>query len=220
MIVAHFAHSIDNGLARRFFRISKWIDAWQIASRHLYSESEDGIRTILTVCKWSCFGMFAFLEMFTIVSRGIQTISSEYQMTDVSLQTDALKLTATTWGPWVLREAYKFWFYAQAASILLSIYDLLLRWATVQSTIEMRSSNGKVKDSSKAAEQSVKSKGDMADTVSIFRRLLVDGCDILIPGSTVGWIDVDPLTVGVTGCISTAVSMRDIWVRIQRMNAG
>jgi len=150
---------------------------------------------------------------------------SEYQIIDVLLQTDALKLTATTWGPWVLREAYKFWFYAQVASILLSLYDLLLGWTTVELTVEVKSLDGKVvkvKDSSKAAaaEQSVKIKGGMADTLSIFKKLFVDGCDILIPGSTVGWINVDPLTVGVTGCISTAVSMRNIWVRIQTVKAG
>jgi hypothetical protein len=131
-----------------------------------------------------------------------------------------MKVTNTSWGPPVLQEALKFWFYAEVASILLSLYDLLDIWSRVQPTAD---------DTKQPSEKDMKEKGGAklspsakpanarpaADINNICKKLFIDACDILIPGSSIGWIKVDPVIVGVTGCISTVVSMTDIWGRVQ-----
>lgn len=47
------------------------------------------------------------------------------------------------------------------------------------------------------------------------KRIVVDGCDLLIPGVFVGWMQVSDLMIGVTMVISTAVSGGDAWVKAQ-----
>jgi len=45
---------------------------------------------------------------------------------------------------------------------------------------------------------------------------VLDCCDILIPGSAVGWIAVDAVTVGIASCISSVIAGQQIWVRVQK----
>lgn len=55
-------------VGRRFLRITKWVDAWQVAQEQFYNASQSRVRMLLAVTKFSCLGMYLFLEMFTIVS--------------------------------------------------------------------------------------------------------------------------------------------------------
>lgn len=43
------------------------------------------------------------------------------------------------------------------------------------------------------------------------KRVLVDGCDLLIPGAFLGWFGLGDDAVGVAMVVSTVVSGRDIW---------
>ncbi|KAL1301423.1 hypothetical protein AAFC00_005679 [Neodothiora populina] len=196
-------------VARRFFRMTKWIDAWNAALQHLSStgtktSSDSSIRTLLQLIKFSCLGMYMFLEMFTI--------------------TDAMKVTSTTWGPRVLDESLKFWFYAIAASLLLSLLDL---WSAVFSSTTAFSPSATQSEKQKdglSNDSKSKAKNEKPDATTpasvslskrqIYKKLFTDGCDILIPGSHTGWIPADALTVGVTGVLATLVSMADVWARV------
>lgn len=134
-----------------------------------------------------------------------------------------MKVTNTSWGPGVLRESLKFWFYALVASIFLSLYDLFIIWTAEQPVLEKEkddTSDISEKDTTKSGASSTSklptSSASAVTTRSeeLYKKLLIDGCDILIPGSTLGWIPVDSLSVGITGCISTLTSMKDIWSRV------
>ncbi|KEQ78863.1 hypothetical protein M438DRAFT_369928 [Aureobasidium pullulans EXF-150] len=46
--------------------------------------------------------------------------------------------------------------------------------------------------------------------------LVLDCCDILIPGSAVGWIPVDSVTVGIASSISSIIAGQQIWARVQK----
>nr|POE76143.1 hypothetical protein CFP56_59623 [Quercus suber] len=49
----------------------------------------------------------------------------------------------------------------------------------------------------------------------LYTQIVIDGCDLFLPGSAVGWIPADLVTVGVAGTISTVLAGRDIWHRVQ-----
>lgn len=72
---------------RRYFRLFKWIDCWNMAYSQYQSylaprqdarapkeastrppPARDNVHFLLLVSKWSLLGMYMFLEMFTIVS--------------------------------------------------------------------------------------------------------------------------------------------------------
>ena len=53
----------------------------------------------------------------------------------------------------------------------------------------------------------------------LYTSLLIDSCDILIPGSAVGWLPASSVTVGVASSISSVIVGRQIWRRVQRENA-
>lgn len=46
--------------------------------------------------------------------------------------------------------------------------------------------------------------------------LLIDSCDILIPGSAVGWIPASSVTVGMASSISSVIVGQQIWGRVQK----
>jgi cytoskeletal protein RodZ len=49
----------------------------------------------------------------------------------------------------------------------------------------------------------------------LYKTLLLDSCDIFIPGSAVGWIDASTVTVGIASCISSLISLDEMWKRVQ-----
>jgi hypothetical protein len=52
-----------------------------------------------------------------------------------------------------------------------------------------------------------------------YKQLVIDGCDLFIPGAVVGWMPFSPLTVGVAMAISTLLQLGDMWPRIQAQTA-
>lgn len=197
-----------------------------MAGRQFQASGEDNIRMLLTVIKLSCLGMYMFLEMFTIVSTNTDlmlchVISEDYSFTDV-IQTDAMKVTNTTWGPTVLLESLKFWFYALAASILLSLYEMWILPTAPSETdksVNGKATTGEKNSSTTSAVEKTNAKAStgapkLATKSMLCKKLIMDCCDILIPGSAVGWINIDPVTVGSTGCVSTLLAMGDVWSRV------
>jgi hypothetical protein len=51
-----------------------------------------------------------------------------------------------------------------------------------------------------------------------YTNLVVDCCDILIPGSAVNWIPVSSVTVGIASSISSIIIGQGIWSRVQKQS--
>ncbi|KAJ9385874.1 hypothetical protein DTO063F5_4081 [Paecilomyces variotii] len=100
---------------------------------------------------------------------------------------DAMGVYSTSWSDWVLLEAHKFWFCALSLSLLGSLWMLL------------------VADKKASASKSS----------PWLKRIIIDGCDLLIPGSMVGWIAVSPLVVAMSMVASTLLAAQDIWAQAQ-----
>ncbi|KAL2001282.1 hypothetical protein VTN02DRAFT_1949 [Thermoascus thermophilus] len=56
--------------------------------------------------------------------------------------------------------------------------------------------------------------GSAAAYASILTHLVIDSCDLLIPASVVGWTNAGQLTIGVTMLLTTVLTSRDIWAKV------
>src|ERR1700761_435862 len=123
-------------------------------------------------------------------------------------------MTSTTWGPSAIRESNKFWFYALVTSILLSLYEL---WAigfqspTTDVGVPEEAQDTKEESPEIKVDKSSLTHQSLADKEGkrkqIYKQLVMDGCDLIIPGAAVGWVSADPVTVGVAQSISTILAM-------------
>ncbi|KAK4940640.1 hypothetical protein LTR10_019270 [Elasticomyces elasticus] len=216
----------QTNLARRYFRLFKWIDSWTTAYNQYHTHlapgpvakppsDVDNIKVVLTVAKFSLLGMYLFLEMFTL--------------------TDAMQITKTSWGPTIQLEALKFWFYSLAVSVVLGVYELVvLEFGSSASPAHANGTNSShVEEKASQATITVKSAGKESTTVvvqpkstlvardlramkrqKLVKQIVADSCDLLIPGAVVGWVPLGPVPVGVAGSISAVLGGSDVWARV------
>lgn len=121
---------------------------------------------------------------------------------------------ASSWTVEVFTHSYRFWFYALFLSLVLEI------WVFVLSFVAKTSTSSKIRDYSNEKQQRHGSKkAPERVQLSVFltaRRIFITGCDLLIPGSFLGWIAADSLQVGIATLLSTILTIGDIWANIQR----
>ncbi|KIW95265.1 uncharacterized protein Z519_03849 [Cladophialophora bantiana CBS 173.52] len=124
-------------------------------------------------------------------------------------------------------EALKFWFYALSVSVALDLYELLFVYSDSASSQSDHPTNQKEATSTiveKTGDKGVaneppQSKARHAKSAkrrAVYRQLAIDSCDLLIPSAAVGWLQLDPVTVGVAGTVSALLGGSDVW---QRVNA-
>ncbi|OJK02221.1 hypothetical protein ASPACDRAFT_114930 [Aspergillus aculeatus ATCC 16872] len=157
--------------------------------------SPTGFLWLLEVAKWSCFGVYFLLEDLTLLH--------------------AAEIYPVPWAKTVTVEAFKFWYYALA----LSLFGAVWEWYSGGGAGSVGKGVKKVGGKRGGAGAAGKAKGragagaaaSRVDTSTLLKRVVVDGCDLLIPGTYLGWMGVGPLGVGVGMVVSTVVSLREIW---------
>jgi hypothetical protein len=123
----------------------------------------------------------------------------------------------TPWAQMCLLEANKLWFYSLVCSILAACVPLFAREAEKETG--RTASGGAVKTRSQRAKDAEKLRGaSKMDWGLLARRLVTDGCDLLIPGFVTGWLVTSPVIVGVATVISTTLSSKDIWDKYEGRN--
>jgi hypothetical protein len=72
------------------------------------------------------------------------------------------------------------------------------------------------RDEKNAKKRAMNVKDDRENSFrGVKRRLVSDGFDLFVPGSVTGWIPTPPAFVGFATIISTVLSSKDIWDRVQ-----
>jgi hypothetical protein len=158
------------------------------------SSPKPGVPKLLDTAKYTFLGLYFFMEMFTI--------------------TDVMGLTRLESGPWVVIESNRFWFYALMCSMLSAVWEGLFAGEKQQRLVAEKE---KKKGRKESAEKRVVSSGPKRGLP--YKQLVIDGCDLFIPGAVVGWMPFSPLTVGVAMAISTLLQLGDMWPRIQAQTA-
>lgn len=132
-------------------------------------------------------------------------------------------VTAYEWGPKVQMEANRSWFFGLVFSILLSLYDLLLDeslpimpGASTDGPVDEKMNGHAKEKSAGSTTPEKKTQIPRPDLTKIFSQLVIDSCDLFIPGAAVGWIPIGPLFIGTASTISTTVAAAQIWSRVQQ----
>ncbi|RAK96087.1 PEX11 domain protein [Aspergillus ibericus CBS 121593] len=183
-------------LTRRFLRFFNFIDCFHRGFALLGTPSTPSptspsdtwgelLRIVLEITKWGCFGWYFLLEDLTLL-----------HATSISPLPD-------TWNQTLLTEANKFWFYALGVSMLES------GWAFI-SLVFSAQKNDPEKEGK--THETKMTRGRVSSS-SLFKKVLVDACDLLIPGTFLGWIAMEQggVGVGVGMVVSTLLSGWEIW---------
>ncbi|KAE8373356.1 peroxisomal biogenesis factor 11 [Aspergillus bertholletiae] len=182
-------------LTRRFFRFFSFIDCFSQVYGLLGGAQDQGLfMTLVEIGRWSCLGLYLVLEDLTILH--------------------AMDVHPVAWNAPVLVEAFKFWFYSLALSVFGAVCGLLFTSSSSRSKTSGNDEKKDTKNDEKAVSKSDDSQSK-AQRTALMKRIVVDGCDLLIPGVFVGWMQISDLVIGVTMVISTVVSGGDAWVKAQ-----
>lgn len=135
-------------------------------------------------------------------------------------------ITNYGWSDQLQHEALKCWFYAISWSLALGVYQYAMLYLskpiaspqdTVKSEKTVKGSKGEkyhatttppTKDPTKVAEWK-------AALAKIQTQLVIDALDIFLPGSAVGWLNVDPVMVGACQSLSSVLAMKGLWDKMQ-----
>lgn len=135
---------------------------------------------------------------------------------------DAMEIWKTEWAPVVFVEAMRFWFFSLLFSLAISFLQLFqLYTAPPAATPTLKpKSDQKAKEVSEktdsAAVKTAEAHEFLVQRGKIAKRIVTDACDLLIPGSIIGWIAISSTTVGMTSVVSTVLPSMDIWERVQK----
>lgn len=111
-----------------------------------------------------------------------------------------------------MREANTFWFYAISFSLIGSVYALLFSGAAEQKT---KSKNGEKKINEKTGKaEKAEKPAPGVNTSVLMKQIVVDGCDILLPVTLLGWYHPGDLVVGGTMVLSTLLTGSSIWAHV------
>jgi len=187
-------------VSRRVFRYFRSIDFAAVALAtlsRLRDGSEDLVVGSIEIARCICMAVYLFLEAFTILH--------------------AMGILSSTWGSRVLLEAMKFWFYAISCSIIGLSYQLLLLRDDKKATVTKKP-NSQVNDEKRGGKEPVKAKHTHIQIPRsvLFWQLVGASCDLLIPGTFVEWLDVNPAIVAACSILSSTLSGKEIWNKVNR----
>jgi hypothetical protein len=128
---------------------------------------------------------------------------------------DAMGIWSSDWAPRLFVEAMKFWFYSISFSIFLSLVLLCSQLWKLSLPPKRESGKGEKTVEAEVDRVATETKQSIALWRGLLKKLVIDCCDIFIPGLTTGWLVVSSGTVGILGIISTVLASLDIWERVQ-----
>ncbi|KAH8722779.1 peroxisomal biogenesis factor 11 [Phaeosphaeriaceae sp. PMI808] len=142
-------------------------------------------------------GMDPVLKGLTV---GRQLGYAFYMLLDNVCVLDATSIRKFSSAPRLLREGYRAWFTGLSFSIasgLYSYYGLTQRSRAISSSAD--------------PEKAVERKKMEKELNAIAVQLLSDFCDIAIPSSALGWVDLDDGIVGLAGTTSSLLGAWGQW---------
>jgi hypothetical protein len=124
----------------------------------------------------------------------------------------------TTWAADVFVEAMKFWFYSLSLGVIVGVLQLYQLYMEPVVISEKKTEIGEKSKENEKMIQMMEITERKEKRTKIIKKIVVDGCDLFIPGSTTGWMVVSTANVGMLSVVSTVLAATDIWTRVQ--NAG
>ncbi|RDW65805.1 PEX11 domain protein [Aspergillus mulundensis] len=168
--------------ARRYFRLLDFYACFERVHALITNPSSSStIPSAMELAQYTFLGLYLFLEDFTILHD--------------------MNVARVDWHHALMTEANKFWFYALALSVLRCTWELL----SPQAPDTPKTTGGEKSDPKTTAKQT------RAPKWPLVKRIIIDGCDLTLPGSFLGWTPVTPLQIGLGMVVSTVFAGHNVW---------
>lgn len=171
------------GSARKAFRIGKFVEHFKAAAVASDSKSMDPVLKYLAVGRQLGYGFYLLLDAISYFDT-----------------TGIYKLQS---GARIAKEAYRAWFVGLACNIAAGVYTL---YNLQQIAKKQQQSVG---DAEKKVEQKTLEREKAATQL----QLLSDVCDITVPSSAIGMVNLDDGIVGLAGTVSSLIGLTAAWAK-------
>ena len=120
----------------------------------------------------------------------------------------------TTWAAGLFVEAMKFWFYSLTLGMLLALVELWDLRGQVPVVLKEDKGEAEKAGDKVAQDQYTRARQRSLKRWNVVKKIVIDGCDLSIPGSITGWLTVSSSSVGILCIVSTVLAGYGIWDRI------
>ena len=121
-----------------------------------------------------------------------------------------------SWAPGLFVEAMKFWFYSIVLAIVGSVWEICGLYLTPSVVVDKGDGKGNnKKEERKINDKRKEVEARDAKKKKIMKKLVMDGCDLFIPGAITGWMVASSANVGMLGVLSTVLASSDTWEKVQ-----
>ncbi|KAL5341198.1 peroxisomal biogenesis factor 11 [Aspergillus crustosus] len=174
-------------LGRRYFRLLDFYSCFErVHDLLLVNPSSSGtLLSVMELAQYTFLGLYLLLENLTILHD--------------------MNVHRVDWYRPLMTEANKFWFYALILSITRASWQLL--FTPVAPAPPPSSSKEKKSDKAQGAPPAPRS-----PKWPRCKRIIIDVCDLTLPGSFIGWVPVTGLQIGLAMLVSTSLAAHNIWL--------
>ncbi|EGP88273.1 unnamed protein product [Zymoseptoria tritici ST99CH_1A5] len=171
------------GSVRKAMRLGKFVEHFKAAAIAADAKNLDPVLKYLAVGRQLGYAMYLSLDALTYLD-----------------QTGIKKFSA---GARLQREAYRAWFTGLTCNILAGVYTLY----------NMRQLEQQQAARSEDAEKKMESKKLEKERAAVKLQLLSDVCDITVPSSAIGFVNLDDGVVGLAGTVSSLIGLSAAWLK-------
>ncbi|CZT15656.1 probable peroxisomal biogenesis factor (PEX11) [Ramularia collo-cygni] len=171
------------GQARKAMRLGKFVEHFKAAAVAADSKSLDPVLKYLAVGRQLGYAVYLSLDALTYLD-----------------QTGIYKFKE---GARLQREAYRAWFVGLTCNIVAGVYTLY----NLQLLAKKQAESGG------DAEKAVEGKKVQREQAATKLQLLSDVCDITVPSSAIGYVNLDDGVVGLAGTVSSLIGLSAAWLK-------
>ncbi|KAI1801301.1 peroxisomal biogenesis factor 11 [Daldinia bambusicola] len=206
-------------LARRFFRLFRFLDSFnaaqKLSSKLSATQDKKGaaprgfvsrVHPWIDVFAKTFMGMYLLLEASTIVD---------------ALQVPGLAIWTAERERTISIEAQRFWLFSLVCSAVYNVLEISFTISASPPASTGKSAASEKKAGGSQEKRKLERKREVSTKVyKLGRGATASLLDIFLPGTVVGWVKAEPGTVGLAMFVTTILTMMDVWERCGREVAG
>ncbi|KAF2149324.1 putative peroxisomal membrane protein PMP27 [Myriangium duriaei CBS 260.36] len=170
------------GLVRKAMRLGKFVEHLRAAALAADSKSLDPVLKFCAVGRQLGYAGYLFADMLTYL--------------------DAAGVRKSEAAKRLQAQAYKAWALGLSFSVVSGVYSLYQMREQGRRVVEMQGTD---------AEKKLEGKKILRTRAQAQKQLLSDFCDLTVPTSALGYVDLDDGLVGLAGTVSSLLGLQTQW---------
>ncbi|KAI0849690.1 peroxisomal biogenesis factor 11 [Daldinia vernicosa] len=209
------------GLARRFFRLFRFLDSFNAAQKLSSKLSAAQGQKGTAAPRGFLSQVHPWIDVFSKTFMGMYLLLEASTMVD-ALQVPGLAIWTAERERTITVEGQRFWLFSLVCSAVYNILEIsfTLSSAPPPAPAEKAAASSEKKAASREKRKQEPKQEITTKVYKLGRGATASILDIVLPGSVVGWIKADPGTVGIAMFATTILTSMDVWERCGREVVG